>query len=204
ADKCKIGSTPQNDWYFFSHKDKKYLIGTRTNCATATGFWKETNRGSLAGEAHSLKVEEILFQGKSDYQEILVFESSTYGRKRVGTRKTLVFYKGRAPHGQKSDWIMHEYRLDESNSPSYVQVANTMGEANNQEDGWVVCRVFKKKNLLHKSSDSPNNSTPSITVDAKTHFLLHSQSDGALDQILQYMGRSFQLNLKDCLLVLPF
>ncbi|ONK69877.1 uncharacterized protein A4U43_C05F27740 [Asparagus officinalis] len=131
-------------------------------------------------------------------------ESSTYGRKRVGTRKTLVFYKGRAPHGQKSDWIMHEYRLDESNSPSYVQVANTMGEANNQEDGWVVCQVFKKKNLLHKSSDSPNNSTPSITVDAKTHFLLHSQSDSALDQILQYMGRSFQLNLKDYFLVLPF
>ena len=28
----------------------------------------------LSGEAHSLKVEKILFQGKSDYQEILVFE----------------------------------------------------------------------------------------------------------------------------------
>lgn len=32
------------------------------------------------GEAHSLKVENILFQGKSKYQEILVFQSSTYGR----------------------------------------------------------------------------------------------------------------------------
>ena len=28
----------------------------------------------LAGEAHSLKVENILFQGKSEFQEILVFE----------------------------------------------------------------------------------------------------------------------------------
>jgi spermidine synthase len=26
------------------------------------------------GEAHSLKVEKILFQGKSPYQEVLVFE----------------------------------------------------------------------------------------------------------------------------------
>uniref|UniRef100_A0A8R7R4W4 PABS domain-containing protein n=1 Tax=Triticum urartu TaxID=4572 RepID=A0A8R7R4W4_TRIUA len=33
----------------------------------------------LDGEAHSLKVEKILYQGKSPYQEVLVFESSTYG-----------------------------------------------------------------------------------------------------------------------------
>ncbi|CAI8589664.1 unnamed protein product [Vicia faba] len=49
-------------------------------------------------------------------------------------RKTLVFYTGRAPHGHKTDWIMHEYRLDDDDN------------AEVQEDGWVVCRVFKKKN----------------------------------------------------------
>ncbi|KAL5720333.1 spermidine synthase [Ranunculus cassubicifolius] len=32
------------------------------------------------GEAHSLKVEKILFQGKSDYQNIVVFQSATYGK----------------------------------------------------------------------------------------------------------------------------
>lgn len=88
-------------------------------------------------------------------------------------RKTLVFYKGRAPHGQKSDWIMHEYRLDEHHDYSNVYIGELV---QCQEDGWVVCRVFKKKNY-HKVLDySPMIGTL-------------SESDG-LDQILQCMGRT--------------
>ncbi|KAI4343768.1 hypothetical protein L6164_011077 [Bauhinia variegata] len=32
------------------------------------------------GQAHFLKVEKILFQGKSEYQSMMVFQSSTYGK----------------------------------------------------------------------------------------------------------------------------
>ncbi|KAF5181721.1 Nac domain-containing protein [Thalictrum thalictroides] len=104
-EKCKIGTEEQNDWYFFSHKDKKYPTGTRTNRATTAGFWKATGRDKAIYCKHNL----------------------------IGMRKTLVFYKGRAPNGQKSDWIMHEYRLETNeNGPP-------------QEEGWVVCRVFKKR-----------------------------------------------------------
>ncbi|WOL02113.1 protein SOMBRERO-like [Canna indica] len=106
-DKCRIGSGPQNEWYFFSHKDKKYPTGTRTNRATTAGFWKATGRDKAIHLSNS---------------------------RRIGLRKTLVFYTGRAPHGQKTDWIMHEYRLDDESSDA-------------QEDGWVVCKVFKKKSL---------------------------------------------------------
>lgn len=38
------------------------------------------NNPMWPGEAHSLKVKEILFKGKSEYQEVLVFESLTYGK----------------------------------------------------------------------------------------------------------------------------
>ncbi|KAG5381295.1 hypothetical protein IGI04_029137 [Brassica rapa subsp. trilocularis] len=86
-EKCRIGSGPQNEWYFFSHKDKKYPTGTRTNRATAAGFWKATGR-----------------------DKSIHLNSS----KKIGLRKTLVFYTGRAPHGQKTEWIMHEYRLDDN------------------------------------------------------------------------------------------
>ncbi|KAH6760512.1 spermidine synthase 3 [Perilla frutescens var. hirtella] len=38
------------------------------------------NNPMWPGESHSLKVEKILFKDKSKYQEVLVFQSSTYGR----------------------------------------------------------------------------------------------------------------------------
>ncbi|WVZ21974.1 hypothetical protein V8G54_000518 [Vigna mungo] len=105
AERCRIGYEEQNEWYFFSHKDKKYPTGTRTNRATMAGFWKATGR-----------------------------DKSVYERtKLIGMRKTLVFYKGRAPNGQKTDWIMHEYRLE------------TVENGPPQEEGWVVCRAFRKR-----------------------------------------------------------
>nr|AGL39669.1 NAC transcription factor 013 [Jatropha curcas] len=158
-EKCKIGSTPQNDWYFFSHKDKKYPTGTRTNRATAAGFWKATGR------------DKIIYSGF----------------RRIGLRKTLVFYKGRAPHGQKSDWIMHEYRLDET-SHDTTGSNNPIGEAI-PEEGWVVCRVFRKKNY-QKTLESPKGSSSSM--DCKNQILT-SGNDGVLDQILVYMGRTCKM-----------
>ncbi|CAI9775817.1 unnamed protein product [Fraxinus pennsylvanica] len=146
-DKCKIGSTPQNDWYFFSHKDKKYPSGTRTNRATAAGFWKATGR------------DKVIYSSL----------------KRIGTRKTLVFYRGRAPHGHKSDWIMHEYRLDDNTTDDPIVACNTVGDLV-PEDGWVVCRVFKKKNY-HKAVQNPST-------------LINANNNDVLDQIIMYMGRS--------------
>ncbi|KAJ6417810.1 hypothetical protein OIU84_001234 [Salix udensis] len=92
-------------WDLQATKIRSIPTGTRTNRATAAGFWKATGRDKAIYSKHDL----------------------------IGMRKTLVFYKGRAPNGQKSDWIMHEYRLetDENGAP--------------QEEGWVVCRVFKKR-----------------------------------------------------------
>ncbi|XVF30006.1 hypothetical protein REPUB_Repub16aG0020100 [Reevesia pubescens] len=102
--RCNLGYNEQNEWYFFSHKDRKYPTGTRTNRATAAGFWKATGRDKA-----------VLSKNKI-----------------IGMRKTLVFYKGRAPNGRKTDWIMHEYRHQ------------TSEHGPPQEEGWVVCRAFTK------------------------------------------------------------
>ncbi|XP_010538860.1 PREDICTED: NAC domain-containing protein 12-like [Tarenaya hassleriana] len=160
-ERCRIGSTPQNDWYFFSHKDKKYPTGTRTNRATVAGFWKATGR------------DKIIYSGLQ----------------RIGLRKTLVFYKGRAPHGQKSDWIMHEYRPDDN---SVARTTNngfdvvTGDSMNCSEDGWVVCRVFKKKNY-QKITDSPKISSSPLNPEKP---MFRNQNGNVLDQILLCMDRT--------------
>lgn len=50
------------------------------NCiSTIIPEWFSEISPMWPGEAHSLRVEKILFQGKSEYQDVLVFQSSAYG-----------------------------------------------------------------------------------------------------------------------------
>lgn len=101
------GKMGEKEWYFFCLRDRKYPTGWRTNRASEAGYWKATG-----------KDKEILRR-----------------KTLVGMKKTLVFYKGRAPKGEKTNWVMHEYRLEGNNS------IHSSKPAKNE---WVICRVFKK------------------------------------------------------------
>ena len=43
---------------------------------------------------------------------------SSEGNKCIGLKKSLVFYKGRAAKGVKTDWMMHEFRMPSLSVPS--------------------------------------------------------------------------------------
>ncbi|KAL1207121.1 Protein CUP-SHAPED COTYLEDON 3 [Cardamine amara subsp. amara] len=118
-EKAKMGG---KEWYFFSLRDRKYPTGVRTNRATNTGYWKTTG-----------KDKEI-------------FNSTT--SELVGMKKTLVFYRGRAPRGEKTSWVMHEYRLHSKSS-----------YRTSKQDEWVVCRVFKKTEATKKYVSSSSSTT---------------------------------------------
>lgn len=130
---CRIGTDEQSDWYFFSHKDKKYPTGTRTNRATAAGFWKATGRDKAIYAKHDL----------------------------IGMRKTLVFYKGRAPNGQKSDWIMHEYRLetDENGAPQASTIITLMNFLHCSTSNAQVLGCPKLTKTFHQYYGSKNWNT---------------------------------------------
>lgn len=100
----------EKEWYFYSLRDRKYPTGMRTNRATDAGYWKATGKD----------------------REVMNSRSSCL----VGMKKTLVFYKGRAPKGEKTNWVMHEYRMEGDNSFQHLPKAS--------KDEWVICRIFQK------------------------------------------------------------
>ncbi|KAJ8422448.1 hypothetical protein Cgig2_033525 [Carnegiea gigantea] len=123
-------SMGEKEWYFFSLRDRKYPTGLRTNRATQAGYWKTTGK------------DKEIFRGG-----VL-----------IGMKKTLVFYRGRAPKGEKTNWVMHEYRLE------------TKLSFKPAKEEWVVCRVFQKSIAIKKPQPtSPSQPCPDSPDETNTN-----------------------------------
>ena len=96
-------------WFFYCPIEKKYARGARLNRATEYGYWKTT------GKDRSVKYNEEV----------------------VAMIKTLVFHRGKAPRGDRTDWVMHEYRLEEK----------VLADRRVVQDTYVLCVVFKKDGM---------------------------------------------------------
>ncbi|KAL4284537.1 hypothetical protein GQ457_16G006540 [Hibiscus cannabinus] len=119
----------EKEWYFFTPRDKKYRNGTRPNRAAGDGFWKATGAD-----------REIRFNDGI-----------------IGYRKALVFYKGRPPRGDKTDWIMHEYRVNDPPPKKERADYNDM-----RLDDWVLCRIYKKQDKSGRTQTKNEEQVPVI------------------------------------------
>ncbi|GJW59783.1 NAC transcription factor 56-like protein [Tanacetum coccineum] len=139
----------EQEWYFFSPRDRKYPNGARPNRAANSGYWKATGTD-----------KPVLTSGDSQ---------------KVGVKKALVFYGGKPPKGIKTNWIMHEYRLVDGksiNKPLGCDPTKPKGSL--RLDDWVLCRIYKKNNMqrpvdsdgghLHNMNGMLSSIPPSISL----------------------------------------
>lgn len=152
----------EQEWYFFSPRDRKYPNGVRPNRAATSGYWKATGTD-----------KPVLTSG---------------GTQKVGVKKALVFYGGKPPKGIKTNWIMHEYRLADnkvSNKPPGYDLVNKKNSL--RLDDWVLCRIYKKNNshrslMDHDKDDSlddmlgPVSLPPSLSVGIRHNPNLFEQN----------------------------
>ncbi|XP_074369608.1 transcription factor JUNGBRUNNEN 1-like [Apium graveolens] len=124
----KGSNVGDKEWYFFCRRGRKYRNSIRPNRVTSSGFWKATGID-----------RPIYAEGHRDQC--------------VGLKKSLVYYRGSAGKGTKTDWMMHEFRLpppdyqSNKNTSKIIQLNDTFQEA----EVWTLCRILKK-NTSHKKS----------------------------------------------------
>uniref|UniRef100_A0A1D1YCX8 NAC domain-containing protein 42 n=1 Tax=Anthurium amnicola TaxID=1678845 RepID=A0A1D1YCX8_9ARAE len=118
------------EWYYFCLRGRKYRNSIRPNRVTGSGFWKATGID-----------KPILAAGGN--------------RDCIGLKKSLVYYRGSAGKGTKTDWMMHEFRL-----PSAAAGGKSSGVNNSCsiQDGepWTICRIFKR-NVSIKRHGQPQS-----------------------------------------------
>ncbi|KAJ0748514.1 putative transcription factor NAM family [Helianthus annuus] len=87
----KTSDMGDKEWYFFCRRGRKYRNSIRPNRVTGSGFWKATG------------IDRPIYSGAGPAGSVC-----------IGLKKSLVYYRGSAGKGTKTEWMMHEFRLPPS------------------------------------------------------------------------------------------
>ncbi|XP_051177998.1 NAC domain-containing protein 68 [Lolium perenne] len=106
----------EKEWYFFCLRGRKYRNSIRPNRVTGSGFWKATG------------IDRPIYSA-----------AGGNSGESIGLKKSLVYYRGSAGKGTKTDWMMHEFRL-----PPAAASAATASPSMQEAEVWTICRIFRR------------------------------------------------------------
>ncbi|XP_057467505.1 NAC domain-containing protein 90-like [Actinidia eriantha] len=141
----KLCRKDPEQWFFFIPRPEKEARGGRPNRLTTSGYWKAT--------------------GSPGY----VYSSDS---RIIGVKRTMVFYKGRAPTGRKTTWKMNEYRATEGETSSSLSANPKLREE------FSLCRVYIKSKCLRAFDRRPSASTTIGTGDEMVNRHVQYQRSG--------------------------
>lgn len=127
-------------WFFFCPRAERELHGGRPARTTPSGYWKAT--------------------GSPSY----VYSSSPNNRV-IGEKRTMVFYQGRAPTGNRTRWKMNEYKAVADDAPP------APGAPVMLRNDFSVCRVYISTGTLRSFDRRPLNRPGGLAV-----FSAHQQA----------------------------
>ncbi|KAK9276081.1 hypothetical protein L1049_005612 [Liquidambar formosana] len=138
SDPWDLPGDSEQERYFFSTREAKYPNGNRSNRATGSGYWKATG------------IDKKIVASKTNQV--------------VGMKKTLVFYRGKPPHGTRTDWVMHEYRLVSAETTPCIatQKQNSTQSSMVQMENWVLCRIFLKRRSTKNDEENEQSAVDDI------------------------------------------
>ncbi|XP_044962668.1 NAC domain-containing protein 90-like [Hordeum vulgare subsp. vulgare] len=115
-------------WFYFCARQEREARGGRPSRTTPSGYWKAAGTPGLVYSA---------------------------GGHPVGTKKTMVFYRGRAPAGAKTKWKMNEYRAfddDGTHADAAAPAPNTTLEVRSE---FSLCRLYTRSGSLRQFDRRP-------------------------------------------------
>ncbi|KAJ4705310.1 NAC domain-containing protein [Melia azedarach] len=134
-------------WFFFVPRQENEARGGRPNRLTTAGYWKATGSPGF------------------------VYSSN----RAVGEKRTMVFYRGRAPSGTKTEWKMNEYKAIEGEAST-----STTNAPPRVRSEFSLCRVYKKSKCLRAFDRRPP--PPGVIIsEPLTQRVIHHDDDHLRD-----------------------
>ncbi|KAG8068504.1 hypothetical protein GUJ93_ZPchr0005g14460 [Zizania palustris] len=128
-------------WFYFCPRQEREARGGRPRRTTPSGYWKAAGTPGWV--------------------------YSAAGRP-IGTKKTMVFYRGRAPTGNKTNWKMNEYRAfedddDDVDAAAAAASTHTAAPAPNPylqtRSEFSLCRLYTRSGCPRQFDRRPPTST---------------------------------------------